>query len=53
MRIPINSCIREVDRKGVKRGILTGYACFLERKKHVLREFRKAVSGVIAIEMRE
>ena len=53
MRIPVNSCIRELDRKGVGVRSLASVACPPEGRKHAFREFRRAVSCVIAIVKRK
>lgn len=53
LKVPINSCITELDRIGVRECRLTRVACSPQGRKHTLSEFRRAMTSVIAIEKRE
>ena len=52
MKILVNSCIRKMDRIGMRRSRKPCAARPQEGGKHVVSKFRKAVSMKIAVEKR-
>ena len=53
MKMLVNSCIRELDRKGVRVSRKSGAARPPERGRHAVSKFRRAVTMKITIEDRK
>ena len=53
MKMLVNSCIRELDRIGVRASSKSCAARPTERGRHAVSKFRRTVSMKIAIEDRE
>ena len=51
--ISVNSCIRELDRKGVRVCCQTGVTSTTQRRRDAIGKFRRAVTMVVAIEKRQ
>ena len=53
MKMLVNSCIRELDRKGVRVSRKSGAAKPPQGRRHAVSEFRRAVTMKISVKDRE